>query len=165
MTTANTRDVLYLELEETRRAYHALVAQTPAAVWGSVTSNPAWSVGELLYHIIIAVKFLPTDISMLRNGRFITPSKTLFDKINKWYTKWAARKHTPRTLLAEYDKAHTTVLCLLETIKDEEWHLSGRFPDINENLSGEHTVQDMFQYLTRHFKEHEAEIREALLRA
>ncbi|MCP5097105.1 MAG: nitroreductase family deazaflavin-dependent oxidoreductase [Chloroflexi bacterium] len=162
MTATHTRNKLRQELVETRTAYHALVAEIPESLWDRPTANPAWNIGTLLFHITIALKFFPGDLKMLRNGRFITPPKKLFDKLNEWYTSWAARKHNPQSLLIEYNKVHTRVMHLLDDIKEDEWQLSGIYPDINENLAGEQTIENMFHYLTRHFWEHEAEIRAAL---
>lgn len=156
------RAALQQELEETRTAYHKLLASIPDNAWERPTANPSWNVRQVLLHITIAYKFLPQDLKMLRGRLFFTPPKGLFDKLNDWYTRWAARNQNAETLKAEFDKQHNNILRLLETIQSDEWRLSGTYPEINENLAGEQTIEDMFHYLSRHFHEHEAEIRKAV---
>ncbi len=153
------QETIRQELEATRTAYHELLTTTPDEMWEMPTSNPSWNVRQVLFHIILAHKFLPQDMKLLRSGRMFTPPKQLFDRLNDWYTRWAARNQNRQTLVAEFDKAHNNILHVLDTVQEEEWELSGTYPDINENLAGERTIADMFHYLTVHFWEHEAEIR------
>ena len=152
------QETIRQELEATRTAYHELLADTPDEIWEMPTSNPSWNVRHLLFHIILAHKFLPQDLKRLRSGRLITPPKRLFDRLNDWYTRWTARNQNRQTLAKQFDQAHNNILRLLSTIQENEWELSGVYPDINENLTGERTIADMFHYLTVHFWEHGADI-------
>lgn len=156
------KETLRQELEATRTAYHQLLVDIPNDLWEHPTVNPSWNVRQVLFHIIVAHRFLPQDIKLLRSGRMFTPPKRLFDRLNDWYTRGSARNQNQQTLAVKFDTAHNRVLRLLETIHGEEWEISGVYPDINENLAGERTIADMFHYLTVHFWEHEAEIKQAL---
>lgn len=156
------REAIRRELEETRLAYHNLLAAIPDDAWERPTANPSWNVRQVLFHITIAYKFLPQDLKLLRSERMIPFPKSLFNLLNDWYTRWAARNHDRESLSAEFDKQHNNILRLLDTIQPDEWQRSGIYPDINENLAGEQNIADMFHYITVHFREHEAEIQAAV---
>lgn len=157
------REALRAELEDTRKAYHALLADIPDTAWEKPTANPAWNVRQMMWHMTMAPRFLPQDIKMLRNGRSFKPPAWLFNWLNIWYTRWGSRQATKASVAAAYDVAHEEVIALLDTIRDDEWNLAGEYPDINANLpGGQQTIADIFHYLTIHFREHEADIRSVL---
>jgi hypothetical protein len=156
------RENLRTELEATRKAYHQLLADAPDDAWELPTSNPAWNVRQLLSHIIMAHKYLPQDIKMIRAGRMMMPPAWLFNWLNIYITRWQARGQDRDGLAAKYDTAHNSVIALLETIQPNEWELIGPYPAINDNLSGKQNIADMFHYLTIHFHEHEADVRKAI---
>ncbi len=143
------------ELEETRDAFHALLASIPDEAFEKPTSNPAWNVRQMLYHIVMAVEMLPQDIKLIRKGRFISPPAWLFNWANIYVTRWRARSHTRESLAAAYDKAQATVLEIMGGISDDEWALTGNYPDVGGGLSGgERTIAMMYHYLSQHFQEH-----------
>ena len=158
IAATSVRENLRTELETTRQAYHQLLADVPDAAWELPTSNPAWNVRQLLSHIIMAYKYMPADIKIIRAGRMIAPPARLFNWLNIYATRWQARGQDRDGLAAKYDAAHDTVVALLETIQPDEWELTGPYPAINDNLSGKQTIADMFHYLTIHFHEHEADV-------
>ena len=143
------------ELEETRSAFHALLAQVPDDAWESSTNNPFWNNRQLLYHIVMAVEMFPQDIKLIRRQRLISPPAWLFNWLNIYSTRWRARRHNRASLAAAYDSAHDIVLTILDGIKEEEWNLSGRYPDLGGNMPGGHrTIEMMFHYLSQHFQDH-----------
>ncbi|MCA9973495.1 MAG: DinB family protein, partial [Anaerolineales bacterium] len=150
-------------LEATRLAYHALLAEIPPTAWERPTANPAWNVRQVLTHMLIAPENLPLDVRFIRAGRTLKPPMWLFNSLNRLYTRRRARGQTAASLAQQYDAAHARVVALLDTIGADEWALTGDYPDVNANLAaGEHTLEDMFHYLSRHFAEHAAEIRQAV---
>jgi len=160
---SDQRESLREELEETRAAYHALLEEIGEEVYGLPSINPAWKIGELLYHIITAVRFLPQDVRLIRGGRMMTPPAWLFNFFNVWFTRLAGRRQNPDSLAAEYDRRHKIVLELLASIKKKEWGLSAEYPDVGGAMDGRRrTLADMFHYLTEHFEEHAADIRQSL---
>ncbi len=164
--TASTlpRERLRGELEATRRAYHELLAEIPDAAWDRPTANAAWTVRQMMFHITLALRFLPADVALMRRGRMPAVPPWLFNALNEWYTRFMGKRQTRASLAAEYDKRHAAVVSLLETIEPEEWALTGEYPDINRNLEGTRSMADMFHYISVHFDEHAADIRPALER-
>lgn len=150
------------ELEDTREAYHELLAEIPQGAWDRPSANPAWSVRQAMFHIILALRFLPADISVLRRGQSLSFPPWLFNWLNKWFTRLMGSRQNRASLAAEYDKRHDRVMALMDTIEPSEWQLAGDYPDINRNLRGRQTIADMFHYITVHFQEHAADVRSAL---
>jgi hypothetical protein len=152
------RQAIRDELEETRDAFHALLASIPNEAFELPTSNPAWNVRQMLYHIVMAVEMLPQDVKMIRKSRLISPPAWLFNWANIYITRWRARKHTRDSLAAAYDDALATVLQLADDLQDNEWTLTGNYPDVGGGLpGGKRTIAMMFHYLSLHFQEHAPE--------
>jgi len=152
------RQAIRDELEETRDAFHALLASIPDEAFEQPTNNPAWNVRQMLYHIVMAIEMLPQDVKMIRKGRLISPPAWLFNWANIYITRWRARKHTRDSLAAAYDDALATVLEIADGIQDDEWSLTGNYPDVGGGLpGGERTIAMMFHYLSQHFQEHAPE--------
>ncbi len=111
----------------------------------------------------MAAKNLPLDIKLIRSRRMLTPPAWLFDRLNIIYTRRKARKQTPAKLHVAYDVAHADLLTLLDDLRDGELLLSGNYPNLNANMpGGQHTIAQMFQYVTLHFWEHEVDVRVGL---
>jgi len=91
------------------------------------------------------------------------PPAWLFNFVNVWFTRLAGRRQNRRLLAADYDRRHKIVVVLLESINDEEWQLSAEYPDVGGAMDGSRrTLADMFHYLTEHFEEHAADIRQSM---
>lgn len=153
------------ELEETRLAYHTLLEELDDNVLDQPSVNPAWNIGQVLYHITTAHQFLPQDVRIFRGGRMITPPDWLFNFINVWFTRLSSLRRDRRSLASLYDKRHRTVLKTLEGIQDDEWGITADPAERKGFLGGGMaTLADMFHYLSTHYYEHEADIRESLTR-
>jgi hypothetical protein len=158
-----SREALRAELEGTRMAYHMLLDEIPADAWEQPSANPAWNIREMAYHMTMAAKNLPLDIKMIRSRRMFTPPAWLFNRLNVRYTRRKARRQTPAKLHVAYDIAHADLLKLLDNLRDGEFLLSGNYPNLNAAMpGGKHTIAQMFQYVTLHFWEHEADVRAGL---
>ncbi len=153
------------ELEETRLAYHALLEKLDDNDLALPSMNPAWNIGQVFYHITTAHQFLPQDVRIFRGGRMITPPDWLFNFINVWFTRLLGLRHDRRSLAALYDRRHQAVMKTLEGIEDDEWSQTAGLEARKGFLAGGlATLADMFHYLTTHYHDHEAEIKESLAR-
>ena len=157
------------KLEATHTAFHSLLDEIPDEAWERPSRNPAWNIREIAYHITIAVSMLPNDIRLLRRGsllaRLAKIPPSLFNWFNERLTRRAARQQTKQSIAQRYDQAHANVLQLLDTIQEDEWQLSAKYPALNEYMpGGQHTIAMMFDYLNLHFQEHAADIRAVLVK-
>ena len=159
-----TGRALAQELESTRAAFHQLLQSVPANRFGAPTPNPAWNVGQMLFHMSVALKFLPADAALIRRSgrlpRFIPAF--LFHWLNKQYTRWGGRRPTHAYLAAQYDKAHALTLAALRRVAADEWQKGMSYPGWDPLLSGFVSLETLFHYPARHFQAHAAEIEEAV---
>lgn len=152
------------KLEETRQAYHRLAQAIPADGWEAPSSNPAWNVRQLMWHIIYALKMLPSDLTMLRRVRrqIPMPPGWIFHPVNRLVTRWGARGLTPEKAVRQYDQALDKVIALLDDLQEEELLLYLNYPDWDPALSGRVTIERLFMYPWTHFQEHYEQIQAAV---
>jgi hypothetical protein len=162
------KDEIRLELIRTCEAYHALLAEIPDEAFSKPSDNPAWTIGEVLFHMSLAPRFMTTDLKMImvRPGLakvFATlVPRSLFDRVNDWYTRFGAR-NLNRTFLAEqYDRAHRRALKSLDGLREDDFRLSVIYPGYDPMLSGDVTVERLYRYIWLHFEAHAAQIRKSL---
>ena len=60
-----TKQQLETEMEDTRRQFHQLLNSLPDEAFGQPSSNPAWTIGELLYHMSIAPRLMVADVAII----------------------------------------------------------------------------------------------------
>lgn len=162
---SDKREALRAELEATRQAFYALADSLSREDWTKPTPNPAWNVGEMMFHITTAPNFLPGDVWLIQHLRFVLyPPAFLFHRFNEWYTRRGARQYTLATIKQAYDKAHARTLQALDSIGDDDWQESAHYPNWDPMLSGTVTIEQLFHYVTRHFEAHAAEIRQSVSR-
>jgi DinB superfamily len=156
-TALPDRIALRARLEETRLAYHTLVESLTDEEWDSKQTATAWTVRELLSHMVDGLAHTPDAIDHVRRGKpFLNLPPVLNGlghSINYWLSKWKARGQTRQTILARYDAAHQALLNKLESIRDDEW--SRGAPCYGE---GYKTVLDLCVLPNRHFQEHAAQV-------
>lgn len=157
------REQIRTEIESTRTAFHELVGSLTDADWQRPSGNPAWTVGQVIYHMTLAPRMMPQDLRMIRSGRrFSMPPAFLFDRLNVLITRLGARRETRQTVLERYDDAHAEVMRLLDTIGEDEWAKGLDYPGWDPLLSGLVTIERLFRYLPSHFQSHAEQIREGL---
>jgi hypothetical protein len=164
----NMGEALRQEIEETRIAFHELLISIPDEAFKPPSDNPAWTIGEVLYHMSLAPRFLSHDVKMILNQNWlyriipvIIPG-WLFDWLNKKLTKYGARNLTREFLAAEYDRAHQATLKALDEVEEADFEKKLNYPDWDPSLSGEVTLERLFHYVRVHFDAHAAEIRKRI---
>jgi len=165
-TEISLRDQLRQEINETHQAFHQLLNEISDESFSLPSDNPAWTVGEVLYHMSLAPRFLTSDLRMILSQRWlytlipVIAPKPLFDWFNKVLTRYGASKLSRQFLANEYDKAHISALRALESLTDQDFQRSINYPDWDPLLSGEVTVERLFRYIKVHFESHAAQIRD-----
>lgn len=148
------RDQIRGELEETRSLFFDLASQTNHDNWDNQSGNPAWTVGQVMGHMVMIFDAIPWKMERLRKGKGAPGlPKFLFDPLNSISTRRATRKYTPDNIRTYYDEAHEKALQTLDGIQEHEWELSAKF-------FGEHQdTAELFHYHARHVREHEPDVR------
>ena len=150
---SDKHETIRAELEAARTAFHDLRGQFSAADWRRPSRNSAWTVGQMLYHMASAPGFTAGSIGMVRRGKGFNPPGFIANRINVLLTKRSARKLNLADVGEVYDENHQKLLDLLDTVRDGEWTKSAKFFGKMES------IEDLFHGVTRHFHEHEADVR------
>jgi len=165
-----TRDKLRQEIVATQQAFHHLLDSLPDEALSQPSSNPAWTVGQVLYHMSIAPRLMILDVQMFSGKRWIyrlmpcLMPKRVFNWLNVRLTRYGARHISRQFLSDEYDRAHTTILQVLDTQSEADFARSMSYPDWDVLLSGEVTMEYLFGYIKRHFDSHKIQIVDAFNR-
>lgn len=145
------------ELEDARSLFVELVELTGREHWGRRSGNPAWTVGQLLGHIVLIFSAIPWKMERLRKGKGAPkPPDFIFNPLNALSTRLGTRGYRPENILEAYDAAHHRALATLEGIEPHEWELSATF------FGEQQDTAELFHYHCRHVREHEPDIRAGL---
>jgi uncharacterized damage-inducible protein DinB len=163
------KEELAQEMEATRRDFHHLLASVPEAFYHHPSDNPAWTIGEVLFHMSLAPRFLTADLRIIIGQAWISKfigifiPKSIFDRLNEHFTRhWASRNMTREKLARAYEKAHENALRALENLKEEDFTKSLEYPNYDELLAGVVTVERLYRYITIHFRVHAEQIRKII---
>jgi hypothetical protein len=155
-TATPDRAALKSELESTRAAYHRLLDSLSEDDWKKKSANPAWSVGQLMWHLGFGMEFFPRAIEYCRKGKGPNPPAFLIGIGNVFLTRFGSRGANPKSAREKYDAAHAQLVAALDTIRDDEWSKSARV------YGDDYTIASLFPEATKHFREHEADIKKGL---
>jgi hypothetical protein len=151
-----SRDEIRRELEETREGYHELLKSLSPEDMKKKSGNPAWSVGQLMYHLAWAGGFTAQGVQQCRKGKGLNPPRGIADFLNTWMTRIGSRGATPETMAAKYDEAHQKIVDMLETVQDDDWAKGSR------QFGRMMTVESTFRSQKEHLDEHRADINRGL---
>jgi uncharacterized damage-inducible protein DinB len=151
---ATHREALREELESTRTLFMELADLTDESNWNNQSGNPAWTVGQVMGHIVVVFGAIPWKMERLRKGKGAPGlPKFIFDPLNSISTRLSTRKYTPDNIRQSYEDAHQNALATLDGISEDEWKLAASF-------FGEHQdTSELFHYHAKHVREHEPDVR------
>lgn len=159
------RDDLRQEIEDTHAAFHHLLEEVSDESLSRPSDNPAWTIGEMLYHMSLAPRLMVSDVRMITGQRQVYKllpkliPQALFDWVNQVYTRSKGQNLSRAKLADEYDAATRKILQVLESVGDEDFQKSALYPGWDPLLSGEVTLVQLFHYVKAHFEVHEQQIR------
>lgn len=148
----------------TRERFRALLDSIPESEYELPTDNPAWTVGDILFHITLGPRALAFEIWMIVHARgffqFVMahfPSR-LFNRVNAWFGR---RSRVSRQgLLKAYEAGHAIIRSRLRRTREEDFSKSVVYPaSFVAEIAGEVTVERLFRYVKGHFEVHEAALR------
>ncbi len=164
----DTRERLRAEIEATRAAFHQLLAEVPASAYRLPSDNPAWTIGDVLFHMSLAPRLLGADLKLILTFNWayrlipVVVPRALFDGLNARLTRFGARRPSRAFFAAAYDRAHRATLRALDSVPEGAWQRQVFYPAWDPLLSGAVTVERLFHYVQRHFDSHAAQIRARL---
>lgn len=157
------REQLRAEIEATCGDFHQLLSAIPDEMLDLPSANPEWTIREVLYHMSLAPRNLPADVSMIKKLRWVPKLPPgPFDRLNAYLTRRGARGLDKISLAEKYDQATEKALQALESVQDDQWQLGVEYPNWDPMLSGFVTLERLFHYIALHFKVHADEIKAGL---
>ncbi len=160
----DTRERLRQEIEDTRLAFHRLLDSLPEEALSLPSSNPAWNVGQVLYHIAIIPRYMIVEVVMIRWQAWLYQllprliPKGLFDGLNARMTRFGARGTSRQRLAETYDRSYQASLRAITSVPDADFDKHLNYPLWDPLLAGEVMVEYLFGYIKRHFDSHAAQI-------
>lgn len=150
------------ELDETHHRFIALVKSISETDYDLPTDNPAWKVGDILFHITLGPRALALEIWLTIHARGAYnfamrhfPSR-LFNQVNAWFGRGRSTRVSRQGLLKAYGKAHAAIKSRLRRTREKDLVKTAIYPlDYVSDLKGEVSVERLFRYVTGHFEEHE----------
>jgi hypothetical protein len=160
-----TKQEIELELEETHRRFIALVESIPESAYNLPTDNPAWTVGDILFHITLGPRALALEAWMILHvrGMFSFVMKYFPSGLFNWGNALFGRQGkrvSRQSLLKAYGSAHAGIRSVLRRAKEEDFSKSVVYPqEFVSELAGEVSVERIFHYVKGHFEVHESQIK------
>ncbi len=157
------QETIQAELEETRRDFFVLLAALSETNLRQKSTSSAWTIKELLVHIVFWLRETPRIVTTVRTGRGIRSIPTpMFDWLNLWLTRLAAWKQTRQSITAQYERAYQATLKLVEGLPQDEWNKGASF---GGPFHGEYrTIETIIRSHHTHVQEHATEIWRSLSR-
>ena len=158
-TVTSDRVVIRGAIEAMAPEFATLVGEIGDEGWKTKSGIPAYTCGQLAWHLASGTSFLAGEIAKAKDGKALNPPaflRPVLYKLGEWRVRVASRKATPASVLADFDAAVRRLLAVLESFDDETLRLSAT--RMGETL----TIAALFQKPVEHLAEHAGHIRAGL---
>ncbi len=150
------RQAIRAEIESTQTQYHKLLGSLSDEDWRRKSANPAWSVGQLMWHVSRGMEFFTQAVEYCRKGKGPNPPSWLIAPGNMLLTRFGSRGATRASAGEKYDRGHEALLACLGGIRDDEWSKGARI------YGNDYTIASTFPQVAEHYREHETDILKGL---
>lgn len=153
------------DLEAARRGFHHLLDSVPENLYSHPSDNPAWTIGDVLYHITLGPPALRFEVWMIRYAPWLISlalnptTSRIFNWGNALFAQHPKRINR-QMLIKSYERGHSGLVSSLNGLKESDLHRSVEYPqDFVSELAGQVTIERLFRYVRGHFEVHAAQIR------
>ena len=139
----NLKQTLAQELQETHGKFLILVNSIPESDYSLPTDNPAWTVGDMLFHITLGPRALAFEVWMIAHahGLFQFGLKILpFGLFNQANARLARRgsRISRQMLVKAYEAGHAGIRSRLRRTREGDFQKSVVYPvEFSAELAGE----------------------------
>ena len=153
------------ELQDTHKKFLALLESIPESDYSLPTDNPAWTVGDILYHVTLGPRALSLEVWMIVHARGLFqlgmkyfPSK-LFNRVNAIFARRGKRINR-QMLIKAYEAGHAGIRSRLRRTREADLQKSVVYPaEFVSELAGKVTVERLFRYVKGHFEVHSRQLK------
>ena len=153
------RTAMRSAIEAMTPEFATLVAAIGDDGWKTKSGIPAYTCGQLAWHLAAATGFLAGETAKAKDGKALNPPaflRPVLYKLSEWRVRVASRKATPASVLADFDIGARKLLAVLESFDDETLRSSAT--RMGETL----TIAALIHKPVEHLAEHAAQIRAGL---
>ena len=163
MDTAMTSDraVIRSAIDAMSQEFAGLVGEIGDHGWKTKSELPAYTCGQLAWHLASGTSFLAGEIAKAKDGKALNPpafARPVLYKLSEWRVRIVSRKATANSVLADFDIAAKKLVGVLESVDDDALRSSAT--RMGETM----TLAAMFQKPMEHLAEHATQIRGGLRR-
>ena len=162
------KEELIQELETARQDFHHLLDFVPDAFYHHPSLNPAWTIGDVLYHITLGPPAIRFEIWMICNARGLFQlfmndiTANLFNRGNALFTRHPKRI-THQGLLKAYEAGHAGLLSSLKRMNEKDFQKAVIYPKtFVPEIAGEVSIERLFRYAKDHVDIHSEQIHKAI---
>ncbi len=161
------KEELAQELEVTRQNFHHLLDSVPEALYVHPSDNPAWTIGDVLYHITLGPPAIRFEIWMIRYIPWLFQAlNDTTSKIFNWGNALFAnrtKRITRQRLIKAYEAGHAGLLSSLRRVREDDFAKTVNYPEVFvSELAGVVTIERLYRYVTLHFEVHAKQINSVL---
>ena len=159
------KEDLAQEMESTRQNFHHLLDSVPETTYLHPSHNPAWTNGDVLYHIALGMTLIHYEVwltlharGLLQVGLNMIPTK-LLNHINARFAD-KGKQVTHQRLVKLYERGHAGLVSSLSRISEKDFEKWVNVPpELDIILSGKVTIERLFRHVKIHFDAHVGQIK------
>jgi hypothetical protein len=156
--SADKKNSLKQNLTQARTNLESLLTSLTPEQWRTpvISEGDTWTPLDIAAHLVENERGMSIHVHKIRKGQETVPPD--FD-LTQWNAGLKGRmgKPTPAELLAAMAQNRLKTLEVLDSIRDDEWSLSGRHP-----FRGSITIEQYYETMARHDTGHTEDIKKAL---
>jgi hypothetical protein len=155
------------ELLAAQAEFHALLDAVSDRGWWARSTNPGWTNGEILFHIVLGFALVPILAVLIRLASRLPPGATtpfaavlnlatpFFNRVNGIGPRIGARLFRRRSLGRLYDWVVTRNLRLVDRLDSNDWQRGMYYPTKWDSLFSEYmTMARLLRYPITHLRFH-----------
>lgn len=158
-TVTSDRDTIRGAIEAMAPEFATLVGEIGDGGWKTKSELPAYTCGQLAWHLASGTGFLAGEIAKAKDGKALNPPafvRPILYKLSEWRVRVVSRKATPASVFADFDAAVVKLRAVLDSFDDAALRLSA------SRMGETMTIAGMFQKPVEHLAEHAGHIRAGL---
>jgi len=162
------KEELAQEMESTLQDFHHLLDSVPESFYHHPSINPAWTIGDVLYHITLGPTALRYEIWMICHAHRLFQfglngfTAKVINRLNALFAQ-RTKRITHQTLTKAYEAGHAGMMSSLKRMREDDFQKSVIYPEaFVAELAGKVTAESLFRYVKEHFDLHAEQITQAI---
>jgi hypothetical protein len=159
------KPILAREIQDAHECFLAIVGAVPESEYALPTDNPAWTVGDTLYHVTLGPGAIAFEVWMIVHARGLFQfwldhfPHRLFNRLNARFAQRGSQINR-QALIKAYEAGHAVIRSRLRRTREEDLQKWVTYPaELAPEISGKVTVERLFRYTKGHVEMHEKQLR------